>query len=170
MISRDASRHLTVGWRWLPVPALPVDQRLPLTNFRDDAAFRSVDHPESLRPAFRFSFPQLAQATPDLHFYGLIQIFNTPLFSMTSREAGRSSFAYWGGTSPCFIGEQRFAHFWFFEDQVDPDLVALEFGFDGGFVLHSRNKSATELAARHAEIVKRLAQARGHAPNSAPKP
>lgn len=170
MTSRDASRHLIVAWRWLPVPPLPPSERLPTRQFRDDAAFRAVAHPEALRPAFRFSFPQLAQETPDLHFYGLIQLFNTPLFSMTSREAGRSSFAYWGGTSPCFIGEQRFAHFWFFEDQLDRDFLALEFGFDGGFVLHSRKKEAEELAARHAEIVRRLAEARGAAPNSAQAP
>lgn len=166
MTSRDASRHLTVGWRWIPVPPLPIGDRLPPESYRDDAAFRAVEHPEALRPAFRFSFPQLAQETPDLHFYGLIQLFNTPLFSMTSREAGRSSFAYWGGAAPCFIGEQRFAHFWFFEDQIDRDFLALEFGFDGGFVLRSRLKDARELAVRHAEIVRRMAAARGTAPNS----
>ncbi len=156
MTLRDASDHLTVGWRWIPVPPLPLDARLPPTRHRNDGAFRGIAVQEAERPAFRFSFPQLAQETPDLHFYKLIQIFNTPLFSMTSRDAGRSSFAYWGGSSPCFIGDQRFAHFWFFEDQLDKDRLALEFGFDGGFSLYSAKKSASELALRHAEIVRRL--------------
>lgn len=161
MTSRDASRHLTVAWKWLPVPPLPVDGRLPETKHQDDAAFRSFTVPEAERVAFKFSFPQLALQTPDLHFYKLIQLFNTPLYSMTSREAGRSGFAYWGGASPCFIGEQRFAHFWFFADGTDGDRLVLEFGFNGAFVLHSARKSTDELRVRHAEIVRRLATGHG---------
>ncbi len=156
MTSGDASRHLVVEWQWLPEPPPGLERPLPTTSFRDDPAFRGVAVAESERAAFRFSFTQLALGTPDLHFYRLIQLFNTPLLSLTTRDAGRSQFAFWRGAAPTFRDEFRSAHFWFFRDQTDRDLVVAEYAFDGGLVLYSEKKPAAELARRHAQIISRL--------------
>jgi hypothetical protein len=155
----DETQHLTVLWQWIPVPPRPTNARLPRVAFRDDPAFLAVRPDERAWAPFRFSFPQLAKLTPDLRFYRLIQSFNTPLLSMSTREAGHSAFAYWGGAFPAFRDEFRWAHYWWFEDRTDGDTVALEYAFDGGLCLYAETKPKSDLAARHAAIVAQMRRA-----------
>lgn len=150
--------HLVIDWQWLPVPPRQWTEALPVVQFRDDASFLSVESsdPAKEMTTFQFSFPQLSKQTPDLRFYKLIQVFNTPLLSLSSREAANAGFAYWRGVSPQFRDDRRWAHFWFFRDAGDQDDVVVEFGFDGGLVLYSEKKSVTEVAAKFQKVVERL--------------
>jgi len=149
-----ADDPLVMTWQWLPVPPWPLTRPLPARSHRDDLAFLAGTlADEAAMAAFRFSFPQLARQTPDLRFYRLIQLFNTPLRSLTTRDAGRSGYAYWQGRIPSFRDEFRWAHFWFFEDANDRDTVVVEYGFEGGLTLWSEGKNDADLAARYARIV-----------------
>lgn len=157
----DPDKELVLRWNWLPERPLPLDQRLPVLAYRDDAAFRpttSTFDPQDpeLLGAYRFNFSTLAKQSPDLRLYRLVQLFNTPLFSMTTRDAGRSSFAYWHGKSPEMPGDHQHAHFWFFRDGRDQDLVVLEYGFDQGLVLRSESKSRDVMRRLYDEICIRV--------------
>jgi hypothetical protein len=145
----------------MPVAPLPLDQALPDgAVYGDTAALRAVEVPETELATFRFGFPRLARLTPDLHFYRLVRVLNTPLLSLTSREAGRSGFAYWRGEMPTFRDDIRWAHFWFFEDQTDGDSVVVEYGFSGDVVIRSQKKTTAELATRYAALVAQAALGR----------
>ena len=152
----DESKHLVVQWQWRPKPPTPWSEALPKVEYRHDDLFLATTVHESEMATFNFSFPQLAKQTPDLRFYRLIQIFNTPLLSLSTREAGQSGFAYWRGASPKFRDDFRWAHFWFFNDASDGDTLVVEYGFDGGLILHSEIKSPDELANRYGLIIQTL--------------
>lgn len=153
----DELALLVVHWQWQPVPPFPTSEPLPPHKVRDDALFHAVEPQASDMASFRFSFPQLSKQTPDLRFYRLIQIFNTPLLSLSTREAGRSQFAFWNGVSPdAFRDDFRWAHLWFFKDANDGDDLAVEYGYEGGLTLYSRRKSQVDLTSRYAEICRRL--------------
>jgi hypothetical protein len=143
---------LVMRWRWLPIPPLPLAQALPPRSVRKDDVFRVAPRPEAERAAFNFSFPTLSRQTKDLHFYRLIQIFNTPLRSLSSRDAGRSQFGYWQGRMPSFASESWWAHLWFYGDKQDGDLIVVEYGFEGGLTLWSRTKTEDDLWERYREI------------------
>lgn len=160
----DIEQALGLKWRWLPVPAWPLDRGLPPIMI-DDPVVSGEPRPafdEAGAPTcdegrvFRFSFPQLSVETPDLRFYRLIQIFNTPLLSVTTRDAGRTAYALWHGKQHATREDGRFAHLWFFKDETDGDDVVLEYGFNGAFRAYSRVKSPVELTARYRTIASRL--------------
>jgi hypothetical protein len=151
--------ELVLIWRWRPAPPpdpLQPTAELPPNSYRDDAAFRAAPRPAAETAAFARSFAQLARQTPDSHLYRLVQIFNTPLLSLTSRDAGRSEFRLWRGARPSFDGGSRWAYLWFFTDETDGDDVAVEFGFEGGLTLWSRLKDRDELARRYAVLTGRI--------------
>lgn len=153
----DPSKELVLRWQWLPVPPLPLQSALPGTPVDDDAAFgRALPDDAAEDAAYRFSFPQLARMTPDRRFYRLMQLFNTPLMTVTSREAGRSQFAYWGGTMQAMMDDHRYAHFWFFRDQTDGDLVVLEHSFTAMLRVRSATKTEPALRLVLAEIIDRV--------------
>lgn len=153
----DENLLLVIQWRWTPVPPLPLTEALPPVAHRDDALFLATEPPVAEMASFRFSFPQLAKQNPDLRFYRLIQIFNTPLLSLSTRDAGRNAFAYWRGVPPmAFRDEFKWAHLWFFKDGDDGDDLVVEYGFEGGLTLHSRLRTRQELVTRYAEICRRV--------------
>lgn len=150
----------TMRWKWIPEKPLPLTEALPITVFTDQVMFRSSQYAEGEKTAFQFSFPQLYRQTPDLHFYRLIQVLNTPLLCLDSRDMGRSEFAYWGGVRPKMVMRTSHLYFWFFRDQNDQDLIVGEFGFDGSFSLRTEKKPADQLQAFYSSICNHVNKAR----------
>jgi hypothetical protein len=143
----------------MPEKPLPLDQPLPDTCITDDALFRGSDAAmsgDSGLAAFRFSFPHLARQTPDLQFYRLIQVLNTPLLCLDSRDLGRADFAYWRGTRPAVQMRANYLYMWFFRDQNDQDLITAEYGFDGSFTLRSERKTTPELRGFYEELCREV--------------
>jgi hypothetical protein len=160
----NPARELVIAWQWLPRAPLPLDQRLPDVCWRDAAAFVLADElrgPEAaaVEAAYRFGFAQLARQTPDLRFYRLVQLLNTPLLSVTTRDAGRSGYAYWGGVAQEIPADHRVAHLWFFDDATDGDLVVVEYAFNGSLVLRSQKKAPELLRERYEAICARVREA-----------
>ena len=145
-----------MSWKWIPTKPLALNTALPGTVATDFETFRALRIPESERPAFLFSFPQLARQTPNLHFYRLIQLFNTPLLCLDSKDMGHHDFAYWKGVRPKVQMRNNYLYFWFFSDQNDDDLIVVEYGFDGGLTLRSEKKPAAKLQAFYQEICQRV--------------
>lgn len=145
----------TFRWQWIPEKPLPLDQPLPEIHICDGQLFRN-QHPgpdeEAQLAAFRFSFPQLARQTPDLQFYRLIQVLNTPLLCLDSRDLGRADFAYWRGTRPAVHMRGHYLYLWFFRDQTDQDLIVAEYGFDGSLTLRSGKKAPAVLRRFYEEL------------------
>lgn len=150
----------TMQWEWIPEPPLPLNQALPATVFTDQVLFRSNRCTELERIAFQFSFPQLFRQTPDPHFYRLIQVLNTPLLCLNSRDMGRSDFAYWQGVMPKVLMRESHLYVWFFRDQNDQDLIVAEYGFDGSFSLRTDKKPADQLQAFYLKICKHVNEPR----------
>jgi hypothetical protein len=150
---------LVMQWQWLPRAPLPLDSALPATAVCDDAAFRAASQDPRLEPVYRFSFAPLAAQTPDLHFYRLVQHFNTPLLTMSRKDAGRSRYAYWQGETPAERIKGGFAYFWFFDDRSDGDLIVLEYDFDGRFTLRSARKTAAALRGYYDAVCRKLNEA-----------
>ena len=153
----DEHHELVIRWGWMPQPAWALDRALPSANWRDDDAFFAIMPPAEDAVAYGGSFPQLSQLTPDLRFYRLVRVFNTPLRSLHTREAGRAGHAYWGGAHPELDGEGRWAHLWFFKDQNDGDNVVIEYSFAGRLILRAEKKSPAALETFYSAICQRLA-------------
>ena len=148
----DSENLPTLRWKWIPVQPVPISEPLPKTLYRQDNLFLGITPPESEHVPYRFSFPQLSRQTPDLRFYRLVQILNTPLSCLDSRDMGRSDFAYWEGVRPNVGMRHGHVYFWFFRDQNDDDLIVAEYGFDGSLTLRSENKTATQLRHFYEDI------------------
>lgn len=148
---------LVIQWRWLPRPPVPLGEALPVAAKWEDAAqFRTSAQDERLWPLYRFNFTQLSEQTPDLSLYRLVQHFNTPLISLSRREAGRHRYAYWQGDTPLDRMRDGYAYFWFFDDQNDGDLIVLEFDFEGRFVLRSQLKKIGDLKPYYDAICEKI--------------
>jgi hypothetical protein len=155
----DPDKELIIRLGWLPRAPLRGDAALPTAAFRDEAAFRARPLDEALWDPYRFNFAQLAKQTPDLHFYRLVRLFNTPLVSMSPKDARSTQYALWGGRAPAGAEGQGYCHLWYFDDQADRALVALEYGYDGRFAVRSDCRSPDELQRLHAEIVSAIFEA-----------
>lgn len=142
----------TLRWRWIPEQPVPLNEALPKTFYRQDNLFFAAAPAKEEEVAYRFSFPQLSRQTPDLRFYRLVQILNSPLSCLDSRDMGRSDFAYWEGVRPAVDMRNGHLYFWFFRDQNDNDLIVAEYGFDGSLTLRSERKSTAQLASFYEEI------------------
>jgi hypothetical protein len=142
----------TLRWKWTPIQPVPIHIALPKSLYRDDSLFFAATPPQSEEVTYRFSFPQLARQTSDLRFYRLLQILNTPLSCLDSRDMGRSDFAYWEGVRPQVDMRHGHIYFWFFRDLNDDDLIVAEYGFDGSFTLRSEKKTSTQLASFYSEV------------------
>lgn len=151
-----AARLPTFRWKWIPEKPLPLDQSLPDTLVSDAQALRRETADEKELAAFRFSFPHLAAQTPDLSFYRLIQVLNTPLLCLDSTDLGRSDFAYWRGKRPDVQMRGHYVYLWFFRDQNDRDLITAEYGFDGSFTLRSEQKSTAVLRRFYEELCREV--------------
>lgn len=154
-------RELVIAWRWLPRAPLPPGAAFPSRRVRFPELFRGEPLVDGAGEwaAYRFNFAQLAKMTPDLALYRLIRLFNTPLSTVSTREAGHAQWAYWQGhvqTIAPLPGAEACAHLWFFDDQTDGDLVVLEYGFDGELTLRSEKKGEAVLKGRYEAIVARV--------------
>jgi hypothetical protein len=142
----------TLRWKWIPEQPVPINEALPKTRYRQDELFFAATPAREEEVAYRFSFPQLSRQTPDLRFYRLLQILNSPLSCLDSRDMGRSDFAYWEGVRPVVEMRNGHLYFWFFRDQNDNDLIVVEYGFDGSLTLRSERKESEQLATLYKEI------------------
>lgn len=148
----DINNLPTLRWKWIPEQPVPITEALPKTFYRQDKIFFAATPPKEEDVPYRFSFPQLSRQTPDLRFYRLVQILNSPLSCLDSRDMGRSDFAYWEGVRPVVDMRNGHLYFWFFRDQNDNDLIVAEYGFDGSLTLRSERKTSKQLAAFYEEI------------------
>ncbi len=154
----DTEHELVIRWGWMPQAAWAVHRPLPPTVWQDDAAFLAIAPDPAERAAYSGSFPQLSQLSPDLRFYRLVRIFNTPIRSITTKEAGHAEYAYWGGVHQDLPDDHRWSHLWFFKDEHDGDDIVLEYTFARRLRLRSAKKAAAALAAFYTTICARLAQ------------
>lgn len=148
----DINSLPTLRWKWIPEQPVPINEELPTTFYRQDKLFFAATPASVDEVAYRFSFPQLSRQTPDLRFYRLLQILNSPLSCLDSRDLGRSDFAYWGGVRPAVDMRNGQLYFWFFRDQNDQDLIVIEYGFDGSLTLRSERKNEEQLAVFYKRI------------------
>jgi hypothetical protein len=120
-----------------PVKPLGVDSSLPVcvTTFEDFDQLKPKGG-EELSQQYGRGFATLANMTPNLRLYRLIQVFNTPIQSLSYKEAAKTQFAFWGQKPP---GAKKggFCHLWFFEKFV------IEFGFDDRLRLYSAQQDLT---------------------------
>ena len=177
----DESEELAIAWRWRPLAPWPLAQALPQRKVRNDALFSllpsEVDlvgqsesaHTGALEEkaewgAYRAAFNRLAALTPDLRLYRLIRLFNAPLLSLSTRDAGHVQWAPWQGKVEPFLveqaGEPR-AHLWFFGVEgdakaTDADVVVLEYTFDAGLCLRADSKPLAYLHKRYDAICRRI--------------
>lgn len=152
--------ELVLRWQWLPEPAPPLDLPFAERTARAGETFLAHDPSPQEWAAYRFNFAQLARLTPDLRLYRLVRIFNTPLLTMTTREAGHAQWRYWHGkiqklTPP--EGGEPVAHLWFFADQSDGDHLVVEYGFDGTLAMRTQTKQMQALRRRLEIVLERLA-------------
>ena len=154
----DINKLPTLRWKWIPEQPVPINEVLPESCYRQDDLFFAATPANDEEVAYRFSFPQLSRQTPDLRFYRLVQILNSPISCLDSRDMGRSDFAYWGGIRPKVDMRNGHIYFWFFRDQNDQDLIVVEYGFDGSLTLRSERKSSAQLAGFYAEICESIAK------------
>ena len=141
----DPERELVMRLGWLPCQPLRGSSALPRQSFCDAETFRQVAIDEALWSGYRFGFAQLAEQTPDLHFYQLVRLFNTPLVSLSSKDARTAQYALWGGRAPAGADGTSYCHLWYFRAQVDQALIALEYGYDGNVAMRCDQRSLVEL-------------------------
>lgn len=152
----DPSKEIVLRLRWLPCEPLRAGSALPQQAFYDPETFRAGRLDDALWPAFRFNFSQLSLQTPDLYFYRLVRLFNTPLVSMSPKDARTTQYALWGGRAPAGADGKGYCHLWYFRAQADDALIALEYGYDGIFTVRSEQRSLVELAEIHREITRAM--------------
>jgi hypothetical protein len=160
----NPDRELVIQWQWRPRPPLPSSEALPQRTARQPELFAPISGSDAEWAAYRFNFAQLAKMTPDLRLYRLVRLFNTPLSTMSTREAGHAGWAYWQGHVQAITpvaGGEACAHLWFFDDGRDGDTVVLEYGFDAQLSLRTLVKPREQLDKRLREIAARV-----HAPDA----
>ena len=152
----DPEKTLVIRLGWLPCQPLKGSDALPTQAFSDPEALRAGPVDESMWPVYRFNFAQLAEQTPDLHFYQLVRVFNTPLVSMSPKDARTTQYALWGGRAPAGAEGKGYCHLWYFRALTDQALIALEYGYDGIFSVRSDARSVAELGEVHALITRAM--------------
>ncbi len=150
-----------IAWGWRPKAPPALESALAQRKVRRPALFRAggLEGSAVEWAAYRFNFAQLAKMTPDLALYRLVRLFNTPLLTVSTREAGHANWAFWQGHVQPIVppaGGVAGAHLWFFDDASDGDVVVLEYGFDGELTLRTALKPLQQLERRYAQICARV--------------
>jgi hypothetical protein len=107
---------LTLELQWIPVSPFDLDESQ--SRFSANALFRarSWEQDSELKKQYEFNFPRLSVMTPDLHFYKLVRVLNTPLKSIKSAN-------------------EAFHHLWFFRAAIQDRIVLAEYSPEGEFFL-----------------------------------
>ena len=129
-----------------------------MQSYHNQAAFVRQQFPDDAMAAYRAGFASVAEQTPDLHLYRLIQIFNTPLLNIPLYKANDFNYSFWKSIGYKSMPAGSTCHIWTFQRQECSSLVIPEFRFDGLFSLHSPTLSVEQLAEAHQQVCQLVQQ------------